>query len=71
VCPIWPGQPVTAHWGQPDPAAVEGTDLEKANAFREAFRTLERRIDLFVSLPLTTLERRALGNKVQELGKAP
>jgi arsenate reductase len=71
VCPIWPGQPVTAHWGQPDPAAVEGTDLEKANAFREAFRTLERRIDLFLSLPLTTLERRALGNKVQELGKAP
>jgi arsenate reductase (thioredoxin) len=73
VCPIWPGQPITAHWGQPDPAAVEGTDLEKANAFRDAFRTLERRIDLFLSLPLslTTVERRALGNKVQEIGKAP
>ncbi|HTB68807.1 MAG TPA: arsenate reductase ArsC [Steroidobacteraceae bacterium] len=54
VCPIWPGQPVTAHWGQPDPAAVEGTALEKANAFREAFRTLEERIDLFLSRPLPT-----------------
>jgi len=54
VCPIWPGQPVTAHWGQPDPAAVEGSALEKANAFREAFRTLEERIDLFLSRPLPT-----------------
>ncbi len=71
VCPIWPGQPLTAHWGQPDPAAVEGTDLEKANAFREAFRTLGRRIDLFLSLPLATLDRLALGNKVREIGKAP
>jgi arsenate reductase (thioredoxin) len=71
VCPIWPGQPMTAHWGQPDPAAVEGTDLEKANAFREAFRTLGRRIDLFLSLPLATLDRLALGNQVREIGKAP
>ena len=71
VCPIWPGQPMTAHWGQPDPAAVEGTDLEKANAFREAFRTLGRRIDLFLSLPLATLDRLALGNKVREIGTAP
>jgi arsenate reductase (thioredoxin) len=71
VCPIWPGQPMTAHWGQPDPAAVEGTDLEKANAFREAFRTLERRIDLFLSLPLATLDRLALGNRIREIGKAP
>jgi arsenate reductase len=70
LCPIWPGQPMTAHWGQPDPAAVEGTDLEKANAFREAFRTLGRRIDLFLSLPLATLDRLALGNRVQEIGKA-
>jgi arsenate reductase len=52
VCPIWPGQPMTAHWGQPDPAAVEGTDLEKVNAFQEAFRTLGRRIDLFLSVHL-------------------
>jgi arsenate reductase len=71
VCPIWPGQPMTAHWGQRDPAAVEGTDLEKANAFREAFRTLERRIDLFLSLPLATLDRLALGNRIREIGKAP
>jgi arsenate reductase len=71
VCPIWPGQPMTAHWGQPDPAALEGTDVEQANAFREAFRTLGRRIDLFLSLPLATLDRLALGNKVREIGKAP
>jgi arsenate reductase (thioredoxin) len=71
VCPIWPGQPMTAHWGQPDPAAVEGTDLEKANAFREAFRTLGRRIDLFLSLPLATLDRLALGNRVRAIGTAP
>jgi len=71
VCPIWPGQPMTAHWGQPDPAAVEGTDLEKANAFREAFRTLGRRIDLFLSLPLATLDRLALGTKIREIGTAP
>jgi protein-tyrosine-phosphatase len=71
VCPIWPGRPMTAHWGQPDPAAVEGTDLEQANAFREAFRILGRRIDLFRSLPLATLDRLALGNRVQEIGNAP
>jgi arsenate reductase (thioredoxin) len=71
VCPMWPGQPMTGHWGQPDPAAVEGTDLERTNAFREAFRMLERRIDLFMALPISTLDRLALGNKVRELGKSP
>ncbi len=70
VCPVWPGQPMTGHWGQPDPAAVEGTDLEKTNAFREAFRTLERRIGLFMALPISTLDRLALGNKVREVGKS-
>ncbi len=70
VCPVWPGQPMTAHWGQPDPAAVEGTDLEKARAFREAFRTLGRRIELFMALPVATLDRLALGNKVREIGKS-
>jgi arsenate reductase len=70
VCPIWPGQPMTAHWGQPDPAAVEGTDLDKTNAFREAFRMLERRIELFIALPISTLDRLALGNKVREIGKS-
>jgi arsenate reductase len=71
VCPMWPGQPMTGHWGQSDPAAVEGTDLERTNAFREAFRMLERRIDLFMALPISTLDRLALGNKVRELGKSP
>jgi arsenate reductase (thioredoxin) len=70
VCPIWPGKPMTAHWGQADPDAVEGSDLERANAFREAFRTLERRIELFLSLPLATVDRLALGTKVQQIGKA-
>jgi protein-tyrosine-phosphatase len=71
VCPIWPGQPMTAHWGQPDPAAAEGTDIEKANAFREAFRTLSRRIDLFLSLPVATLDRLALTRKVRDIGSDP
>jgi arsenate reductase len=70
VCPIWPGRPMTAHWGQADPAAIEGTELDKANAFREAFRMLERRIDLFVSLPIATLDRLALSNRVREIGKS-
>lgn len=70
VCPIWPGQPVTAHWGVPDPAAVEGTELEKTNAFREAFTTLQRRIELFTSLPFTSLDRMAIRDRVREIGKA-
>jgi arsenate reductase len=70
VCPIWPGQPMTAHWGQPDPAAVEGTDVDKTNAFREAFRMLERRIDMFTSLPMASLDQLSLGNKVREIGKS-
>ena len=68
VCPIWPGQPMTAHWGQPDPAAVEGSDLDKTNAFREAFRMLERRIDMFASLPIASLDQLSLGHKVREIG---
>jgi arsenate reductase len=70
VCPVWPGQPVTAHWGQPDPAAVEGTDRDKTHAFREAFRTLERRIDQFVALPISTLDRLARANSVREIAKS-
>ncbi len=57
VCPIWPGHPVTAHWGIADPAAVEGTDAEQWQAFREAFHELENRIKIFVSLPLESLDR--------------
>ncbi|MGC1457920.1 MAG: arsenate reductase ArsC [Steroidobacteraceae bacterium] len=68
ACPVWPGQPMTAHWGQPDPAEVAGTDVEKANAFREAFRMLERRIGLFTALPVATLGRLALGKKIRDIG---
>jgi protein-tyrosine-phosphatase len=70
VCPVWPGQPMTAHWGLPDPAAVEGSDLDRANAFRDTFRALERRISLFVALPISSLDRLSLSNKVREIGKA-
>jgi protein-tyrosine-phosphatase len=70
VCPVWPGQPMTAHWGLPDPAAVEGTDLDKANAFRETFRALERRISLFQALPIASLDRLSLTNEVREIGKS-
>jgi protein-tyrosine-phosphatase len=69
VCPIWPGQPMTAHWGVPDPAAVEGTELEKMNAFREAFRTLENRIRIFTSLPLESIERMKLKEHLDEIGR--
>lgn len=70
ACPVWPGQPMTAHWGLPDPAAVEGPDLDKANAFRETFRALERRISLFTALPLSSLDRMSLTNKIREIGKS-
>jgi arsenate reductase len=70
LCPVWPGQPMTAHWGQPDPATVEGTELEKTNAFRDAFRMLERRIALFANRPIASLNRLALGNKVRDIGKS-
>jgi len=68
VCPIWPGQPVTAHWGIPDPAAADGSEAERMLAFREAFRALETRIKLFLSLPIASLDRLALTKKVEEIG---
>jgi len=68
VCPVWPGQPMTAHWGVADPAHVEGT-LERANAFREAFRVLSRRIDLFTQLPIESLDRMAIRNQVRDIGE--
>ncbi len=71
VCPHWPGQPMTAHWGIPDPAAVEGTDSEKSLAFREAFRSLETRIKLFLSLPLASIDRMRLKERVDAIGKTP
>jgi protein-tyrosine-phosphatase len=70
VCPIWPGQPMTAHWGVPDPAAVEGTELERMNAFRDAFRTLENRIRIFTSLPLASIERIKLKQHLDEIGQS-
>jgi protein-tyrosine-phosphatase len=70
VCPVWPGQPMTAHWGMADPAAVEGTYLDKANAFRETFRGLERRIQMFTALPIASLDRLSLTNKIRDIGKA-
>jgi arsenate reductase (thioredoxin) len=69
VCPVWPGQPVTAHWGIPDPAAVDGTEAERMLAFRDAFRMLERRIKLFLSLPLASLGRIALKREVDAIGR--
>ena len=68
ACPIWPGRPVTAHWGIADPAAVEGTDDEKRRAFVEAFEVLKRRIDLFASLPFATLDRLALQSRLRDIG---
>jgi len=69
VCPVWPGQPMTAHWGVPDPAAVEGPHHHQMTAFRDALRMLERRIRLFVSLPISSLNRMALKQKVEDIGK--
>lgn len=68
VCPVWPGQPVTAHWGIPDPAAAEGTDEEKRKAFFAAWNQLDRRLSLFVALPLERLERMALQRKLNDIG---
>jgi protein-tyrosine-phosphatase len=69
TCPIWPGQPMTAHWGIEDPAVVEGTDIEKERAFVTAFKYLKNRISLFVSLPIRSLDKMALGVKLREIGR--
>ena len=68
ACPVWPGNPVTAHWGVPDPAAVVGTEAEKARAFRYAFQALETRIKLFTRLRLEALDRLAIKREVDEIG---
>jgi arsenate reductase len=70
VCPVWPGQPMTAHWGIPDPAAVRGSAEEIERAFREAFFLLDRRISLFLSLPLGSLDRLALKKELDNIGLA-
>jgi arsenate reductase len=69
VCPAWPGQPVTAHWGIPDPATVDGGDQHVARAFRDAFMQLQRRIELLVNLPVASLDRMALKKHLNEIGK--
>jgi arsenate reductase (thioredoxin) len=69
VCPIWPGQPMTAHWGVPDPAAVEGTPEKIEKAFRDAFMMLDRRISLFLSLPLSSLDKLAIKKEIDRIGR--
>jgi len=68
ICPIWPGQPMTAHWGIPDPAAVIGTTEEVERAFHDAFVVLDRRIGLFLSLPLVTLKEFAIQSEIEKIG---
>ncbi len=70
VCPIWPGQPMTAHWGVPDPAAVKGIPEQIARAFRDAYVMLDRRISLFLALPLATLSKLALQSEMKRIGEA-
>lgn len=69
VCPVWPGQPLTAHWGVPDPAAVAGTPQEIEKAFHDAFITLDRRIALFLSLPLDSIDSLALKKEIDRIGQ--
>lgn len=71
MCPVWPGQPMTAHWGIEDPAAVEGPDTKKWLAFRKAFHELESRIKVFTSLPIRTLEKITLQARLHEIGRMP
>jgi arsenate reductase len=68
VCPFWPGQPLTAHWGVPDPAAVRGTNNEIERAYRDAFMRLERRISLFLTLPLASVDNLAIKQEIDKIG---
>lgn len=69
VCPVWPGNPVTAHWGVPDPAAAEGTETQRMGAFRDAYRRLDGRIKLFTALPVEKLDRLALKREADKIGR--
>ena len=69
VCPVWPGQPISAHWGIPDPAAVEGSEEDVSKAYRDAFFMLDRRISLFLCLPLASLDKLALKKKLDHIGQ--
>ena len=70
MCPVWPGQPMTAHWGLPDPAAVEGSDEVKRKAFQDTVVGMKRRIELMLALPMTALDRMAIQREVRDIGKA-
>lgn len=70
VCPVWPGQPMTAHWGIADPAAVEGDEVTRMMAFRQALRELEHRVDIFVNLPLASLDRLKLQDRLDAIGRS-
>jgi protein-tyrosine-phosphatase len=70
TCPVWPGQPMTAHWGVPDPVAVTGGEAERRVAFSDAYKTLARRIHLFASLPLDAIDRLALKRRLDDIGRA-
>lgn len=70
ACPVWPGQPMSAHWGIPDPAAAKGTEAERNLAFAEAYRMLDNRISIFTSLPLSSIDRLSLQKKLNEIGKS-
>jgi protein-tyrosine-phosphatase len=69
TCPVWPGQPMTAHWGIPDPAEASGTDAEVALAFKDAYRMLHRRIEIFVALPIRSLDQLSLRQRLKEIGR--
>jgi arsenate reductase len=71
ICPVWPGQPMTAHWGVPDPAAVEGNEVARMMAFRQAFAALQNRIQIFLSLPLASLDRMKLQRELDAIGRQP
>jgi arsenate reductase len=69
ACPVWPGQPITAHWGIEDPAAAEGTELEREAAFTTAFRYMKNRIGAFINLPLNNIDQLSLGSRLREIGR--
>lgn len=71
VCPVWPGQPMTAHWGVANPTSVEGNEAEKREAFNEAYRTLNTRISIFVNLPMESLDKLSLQTRLDEIGGMP